>query len=109
MASFQVFSQTGSGYGVVMGNAASLFFGSFFLAFMIGIQNLNISSGRYIAVFLTSVMISGLNLIVLKQAPNASWIEMLAYVSGGPLGMVSGMWFHNRVVGQEAMSGEPNE
>ena len=60
------------------------------------------NGGHYLAAFLTSFLIGGANLVVLKLAPNATPTEIIAYLSGGPLGIVASMAAHRRVVRRKA-------
>lgn len=72
----------------------ALFASTFALVFFLGLQSLNVNRGHYIAAFLTSFGIGASNLIVLKLAPNATAVEMAAYLTGGPFGIVASMWAH---------------
>lgn len=72
----------------------TLFLSSFLLVFALGLQSLNVNGGHYAAAFFTSFLIGAGNLIVLKLAPNAGPTEMLAYLAGGPLGIICSMVFH---------------
>lgn len=72
----------------------ALFASTFALVFFLGLQSLNVNRGHYLAAFLTSFGIGASNLIVLKLAPNATAVEMAAYLTGGPFGIVASMWAH---------------
>ena len=72
----------------------ALFASTFALVFFLGLQSLNVNRGHYLAAFLTSFGIVASNLIVLKLAPNATAVEMAAYLTGGPFGIVASMWAH---------------
>lgn len=75
----------------------ALFASTFALVFFIGLQSLNVNSGRYFAAFLTSFGIGIGQLVLYKLAPDASGTELAAYLCGGPVGIVTSMWAHRRV------------
>lgn len=89
--------------------AALLFFSTFLLVFALGLQSLNVNRGHYRAAFFTSFGISAANLMLFKLAPNATAVEMFAFIVGGPFGIVASMWVHPRMVNfwkkQEATHG----
>ena len=76
--------------------ALALFASTFALVFFLGLQSLNVNGGHYRAAFLTSFGIGLGNLALFKLAPDASGIEIAAFLAGGPFGIVSSMWFHRR-------------
>lgn len=78
--------------------ALALFVSTFVLVFALGLQSLNVNGGHRIAAFFTSFAISGGNLVLFKLAPDASELEMIAFVLGGPFGIIASMWFHPRMV-----------
>lgn len=78
--------------------ALMLFVSTFALVFALGLQSLNVNGGHYAAAFLTSFAIGGANLLLYKMAPDASGIEIAAYLSGGPLGIVCSMRAHRALV-----------
>lgn len=80
--------------------AGALFLSTLLLVFFLGLQSLNVNSGRYVAAFLTSFGIGAANLALYKLAPDASGLEIAAYLSGGPVGIVASMWVHRRVFGK---------
>ena len=73
-------------------NELLLFTSTFLIVFCLGLQSLNVNNGHHKAAFFTSFVISGLNLVLLKLAPNATTTEMIAYLCGGPLGIVAAMY-----------------
>jgi hypothetical protein len=75
----------------------ALFASTFALVFALGLQSLNVNGGHYKSAFMTSFLIGGSNLVVLRIAPHATLYEMAAYLGGGPLGIVSSMWLHERI------------
>lgn len=59
------------------------------------VQHLNINAGQQLLAFLTSLLISVCNLALLKLIPQPTGLaEILAYVLGGPLGIVTAMRVH---------------
>lgn len=78
--------------------ALSLFASTFALVFALGLQSLNVNGGHAIAAFITSLMIGIANLVLFKLAPEASGVEIAAYLAGGPLGIVCSMKTHRHLV-----------
>lgn len=76
----------------------TLFASTFVLVFALGAQSINVNSGHYYAAALTSLVIGSGQMILFKVAPDASWSEIAAFLSGGPLGIVAAMWAHPRLV-----------
>lgn len=74
--------------------ATALFASTFALVFALGLQSLNVNGGHYRAAFLTSFAIGAANLVLFKLAPEASGIEIAAYLTGGPAGIVCAMRAH---------------
>ena len=77
--------------------AILLFASTFALVFFLGLQSLNVNSGRFAAAFFTSFGIGLSNLALFKLAPDATGIEIAAYLTGGPAGIISSMWAHRRI------------
>ncbi len=78
--------------------ALLLFLCTFALVFALGLQSLNVNGGHYLAAFLTSIVIGGGQMLLLKLGPDANWIEIAAYLAGGPFGIVASMAAHSRLV-----------
>jgi len=79
-----------------------MIFGStFVLVFALGFQSLNVNNGHYAAAFITSFLIGGSNLVILRTVPQGgdAWL-LAAYLAGGPFGIVTSMWLHRRVLGR---------
>lgn len=76
----------------------ALFASTYVLVFALGLQSLNVNNGHYWAAAFTSLFIGSSQLVLFKLAPNADWSEMLAFVSGGPLGIVASMHAHPHLV-----------
>lgn len=83
-------------------NALILFASTFVLVFALGLQSLNVNGGHYRAAFFTSFAIGAAQMILLKLGPEASAIEIAAYLGGGPLGIIVSMWVHRRTIGRRA-------
>ncbi len=81
-------------------NAVILFASTFVLVFALGLQSLNVNGGHVRAAFFTSFLIGASNMVLLKLGPDASAIEMAAYLAGGPIGIVFSMWVHRRTIGR---------
>jgi len=78
-------------------NALLLFLSTLLLVFFLGLQSLNVNQGRYVSAFFTSFGIGVGNLALYKLAPEASGAEVVAYLSGGPIGIVCSMAVHRRL------------
>lgn len=76
--------------------ALALFASTYALVFFLGLQSLNVNGGHYKAAFLTSFGIGLGNLALFKLAPDASGMEIAAFLAGGPFGIISSMAFHRR-------------
>ncbi|PYJ07643.1 MAG: hypothetical protein DMF06_15030 [Verrucomicrobia bacterium] len=74
-----------------------IFLSTFVSVFALGFQSLNVNSGRYLAAIFTSFMIGAGHLCLYRYLPEASLSQNLAYLIGGPFGIVSSMWAHRRV------------
>lgn len=83
--------------------AIALLASTFALVFFLGLQSLVVNSGHRAAAFLNSFAIGAAQLMLYKLAPDASGIEIAAYLSGGPFGIVAAMmffkWWRGRKLG----------
>lgn len=86
--------------GSAMGNSILLFLSTYIAVFALGFQSLNVNNGHEKTAFVTSMVISAMNLAILKYTPNASPVEMVGYMLGGPLGIVSSMRVHRWIFGK---------
>lgn len=77
-------------------NEIALFVGSFVFVFALSYQQQNVHYRRYLLAVVNSAFIASLNLLVVKLGSQASPTEMLAFVSGQPLGTVAAMWLGSR-------------
>jgi len=78
----------------------ALFVSTFLLVMALGAQSLLVNNGRYLGAFFNSLIIGTGNLILYKLAPNASGVEIAAFLLGGPFGICSAMYllrkYHRR-------------
>lgn len=75
-------------------NALLLLISTFVLVFALGLQSQLVNNGHFVAAFLNSAVIGICNLMLFKLAPEASGIEIAAYLVGGPFGIVASMWVY---------------
>lgn len=76
----------------------ALFASQFILVMLLGMQSLNTNNGHHLAAFVTSLGIGGFSLVLYKALPDASISEAIAYLLGGPFGILAAMWLHPRLV-----------
>ena len=69
-----------------------LFTSSFAVVFLLGAQSLLVNNGRYAAAFANSVAIGLCNTLFFRLVPDATPLELAAFIAGGPFGIVSAMW-----------------
>lgn len=78
---------------------ALLFASTFGMVFFLGFQSLSVNSGNYWLAGLNSLIIGAFNLILYKTAPNVHGVyEIIAYITGGPLGILFAMWVHRNII-----------
>ena len=75
-------------------NALALFVSTFVLVFALGLQSLNVNGRHYALAFFTSFAIGAGNLVLFKLAPDATGLEIAAFMLGGPLGICTSIWAH---------------
>lgn len=89
--------------------ALSLFGSTMLVVFLLGMQSLLVNNGRYLGAFVNSFGIGLANLVLFKLAPDATGLDIIAFVSGGPLGIVLAMYarrdLHRRPAEKEELSG----
>lgn len=80
--------------------ALALFVSTLLLVMALGAQSLLVNNGRYLPAAMNSFAIGTGNLILFKLAPEAGGIEIAAFLSGGPVGIVLAMYllrhYHRR-------------
>ena len=77
-----------------------LFASVFVSVFALGVQSLNVNNGHYLAAFVTSFVIGVAHLALYRYMPDPTWTQIAAYLTGGPFGIVTAMWFHKRTIGR---------
>jgi hypothetical protein len=77
-------------------SALYLLVSTFGLVFALGLQSQLVNNGHFTSAFFNSLAIGGCNLVLFKLAPDATGIEIAAYLAGGPFGIVASMWVYRR-------------
>lgn len=72
--------------------AAALFVSTFCIVFALGAQSLLVNNGRYVGAFFNSFIIGACHLTLYKLTPQADTTDMIAFLSGGPLGIFAAMY-----------------
>lgn len=78
--------------------ALALFASTFLVVFALGLQSQLVNNGHYIGATVNSALIGASQLALYKLAPEASGIEVAAYLIGGPIGIVASMALYRRVL-----------
>lgn len=79
--------------------ALLLFASTFAVVFALGLQSLNVNGGHRLMAFVTSFAIGASNLVLFKVLPGpTAWMEIAAYLLGGPFGIVASMLAHPHLV-----------
>jgi hypothetical protein len=73
-----------------------LFISAFGTVFAIGFQSLNVNNGHHKMAFLTSYLIGVSHLVIYRVMPDPSLTEIVAYLNGGPFGIVASMYVHQK-------------
>lgn len=71
--------------------ALALLASTFLVVFALGLQSQLVNNGHYLSAFFNSLVIGGSQLVLFKLAPDATGIEIAAYLAGGPFGIVASM------------------
>lgn len=78
-----------------MSNELYLLGSTFGVVFFLGFQSLSVNSGHYWLAAVNSLVIGSFNLLLFKMAPQVSGVgETIAYLVGGPMGIVCAMRAH---------------
>jgi len=87
-----------------------IFVSTFITVFALGFQSLNVNRGQRTAAFVTSFIISAGNIAVLKVIPNGDLLSLntLAYMLGGPFGIVFSMIAHEKYMPKKKKSFKPS-
>lgn len=75
-------------------NALALLASTFLVVFALGLQSQLVNNGHYLSAFVNSLVIGGSQLVLFKLAPEATGLEIAAYLAGGPFGIVASMGFY---------------
>jgi hypothetical protein len=75
-----------------------LFLSAFVVVFSLGTQQLNVHGGHYVLAALTSLIIGASQIYLWHAAPSMNHSEIFATLAGGPVGIVTAMWAHPRLV-----------
>ncbi len=75
-----------------------LFASTFAVVFFLGLQSLNVNGGHYALAFCTSFAIGASQLALYRYMPDPTLTQTIAYLIGGPIGIVTSMWVHRRFV-----------
>lgn len=78
-----------------MTDAALLFFATFAVVFLLGIQQVNVAAGLRLRAFVTSIGITAASLALYKVLPGPTTISQLgAHFLGGAFGILASMWIY---------------
>ena len=75
-----------------------LFVSTFAGVFFLGMQSMLVNNRYYLAAFFNSFLIGACQLVLFKLAPSASPIEVAAFLSGGPFGIVAAMTVFHKAI-----------
>ena len=75
---------------------ALMFFSSFVVVFLLGIQSRNVNASRYVSAMITSLGISASQFIFVKYVIEGSWGVFVTTALGGCIGVVFSIWFYSK-------------
>jgi len=78
-------------------SAVYLLASTFGLVFALSLQSKLVNNGHYVAAFLNSAAIGACNLVLFRLAPDATGLEIVGYLAGGPFGVIASMWVYRRM------------
>lgn len=76
----------------------ALFASAFCVVFLLGFQQKNVHGGHYLAAVITSFGIGTAQVFLWRLVPEADAGQIAATLAGGPIGIVTAMWLHPRVM-----------
>ena len=76
----------------------AMFFASFTVVFLLGLQSKNVNQSRYFAAILTSFGISASNFTFVKYASNGNSTAFWVCAAGGCLGIAFSIWFYDNIL-----------
>jgi len=75
--------------------ALALFASTYLLVLFLGLQSLNVNGGHRLMAVVTSFGIGAANITILKIMPGPTGgLELIAYLTGGPAGILTSMAIH---------------
>lgn len=87
-------------------HVASLALATFASVFLLGFQSRTVNSGHYMLAFINSVLIGLANLTLFKLVPAVqTGSEFVAYILGGPLGIMCAIYVHERFLKRKPTNG----
>lgn len=75
-----------------------MFWGNFFLVFLLGIQSKNVNQSRYVAAMVTSAGISVAQAVFIKYVATGSLVNFSICALGGAIGIASAIFFHDHIM-----------
>jgi len=82
-----------------------LFASAFCTVFLLGFQQKNVHGEHYLAAIVTSLGIGTAQIFLWRLVPEASASQIAATLAGGPLGIISAMYFHPRIMRKKRAKG----
>lgn len=76
----------------------ALFASAFFVVFLLGFQQKNVIGHHYLSAAVTSIGIGTAQIFLWKLVPQADAGQIAATLAGGPIGIVSAMYCHPRIM-----------
>ena len=76
----------------------AMFFASFFVVFLLGLQSKNVNQSRYTAAIVTSFGISVSNFTFVKYASTGGHASFWVCAIGGCLGIAFSIWFYDNIL-----------
>lgn len=74
---------------------ALMFFSSFVVVFLLGLQSKNVMHSRYVAAVITSIGISISQFIFVKYASGGSYDVLVVCAIGGCMGIALSIWIYD--------------
>lgn len=75
-----------------------MFFSSFLLVFLLGIQSKNVNQSRYVSAVVTSFGISLAQFFFVKYAAAGDYAVFFTCAAGGCIGIAFSIWFYDNVL-----------
>ena len=84
----------------------TLFAAAFFTVFLLGFQQKNVHGNHYLAAVVTSFGIGTAQIFLWRLVPGATPSQIAATLAGGPVGIVSAMYLHPRLMRRKTHKGK---